>query len=286
MDGSRVDPGANASGEDSHDLMLSQFQYGSQSVRTIIIDGEPWFVAADVCAVLGLSNVTEALRGLDEDEFRTTEVIDTAGRRQQMYVVNEPGLYSLILRSRKPEAKAFKRWITHEVLPALRKTGSYTVPAIPDIRTPKGLLVMVEQFRETVLQLVAAETRNAELAPKAESWDVLASAEGDYSVGDAAKILSRDPAIKLGERRLFTVLNEQRWTYRQRGDRRWRAAQTAVEARRLSEIPSTHYHPRTGQLIADAPQVRVTAKGMHDLHRLLGGTGPLRLADGDQLQLA
>lgn len=125
----------------------------------------------------------------------------------------------------------------------------------------------------------AAEARAAELEPDAQAWQTLAAGDGDYSVGDAAKILSRDPAIKLGDRRLFAVLAEHGWAYRQRGDGRWRAAQIAVEAQRLSEIPSSHYHPRTGVLILDAPQVRVTMKGLRDLHHKLGGTAPLRLGE-------
>lgn len=85
-------------------------------------NGEPWFVAKDVCDVLGLSDVSMSLRGLDDDE-KGASTICTLGGNQRVYVINEPGLYSLILRSRKKEAKEFKRWITHEVLPTIRKTG-------------------------------------------------------------------------------------------------------------------------------------------------------------------
>ncbi len=93
--------------------------------------GEPWFVAADVCDCLELGNPRSSLALLDEDE-KGVHTVDTLGGNQQMATVSEPGLYSLILRSRKPEAKAFKRWITHEVLPAIRKTGGY-IPASPDM---------------------------------------------------------------------------------------------------------------------------------------------------------
>ena len=91
-------------------------------------DGNPWFVAADVCAALELGNPTEALRGLDSDEKITLsnpEGNPRAGIPHQFAAISEPGLYSLIFRSRKPEAKTFKRWITHEVIPAIRKTGQY-----------------------------------------------------------------------------------------------------------------------------------------------------------------
>ena len=98
------------------------FSYNNVNVRTVMQDGEPWFVAKDVCDVLGLSDVSKAIQALDEDE-KGTNSIPTPGGTQQLSIVNEPGLYSLILRSRKPEAKQFKRWITHEVLPTIRKTG-------------------------------------------------------------------------------------------------------------------------------------------------------------------
>ena len=81
-----------------------------------MIEDNPWFVAKDVCEILELDNLTEALRGLDEDEL-SSEILMSGGQRREMKIINEPGLYSLVLRSRKPEAKQFKRWITHEVLP-------------------------------------------------------------------------------------------------------------------------------------------------------------------------
>jgi prophage antirepressor-like protein len=102
------------------------FKYEGSQVRTIVKDGEPWFVAKDVCEILELGNITLALDRLEEDEFSSTKVTDSLGREQETYIVNEPGLYSLVLGSRKPEAKQFKRWITHEVLPTIRQTGTYT----------------------------------------------------------------------------------------------------------------------------------------------------------------
>ena len=94
------------------------------AVRAVTLEGEPWFVAADVCRALGLGNSRQTLSYLDDDE-KGVITSDTLGGKQEMSTINEPGLYSLILRSRKPEAKAFKRWITHEVIPAIRKTDSY-----------------------------------------------------------------------------------------------------------------------------------------------------------------
>lgn len=96
-------------------------------IRTLLIDGEPWFVAADVCKALLIVNSRDALTRIDDDEKGVVST-DTLGGRQEVTIVNEPGLYTLILGSRKPEAKAFKRWITHEVIPAIRKHGAYISP--------------------------------------------------------------------------------------------------------------------------------------------------------------
>jgi hypothetical protein len=104
---------------------VERFSFEGAEVRTVIRDGEPWWVAADVAAALGLSNLHSSLAHLDDDE-RTLHGVESGQR--SMSVVNESGLYSMILRSRKPEAKAFKRWITREVLPAIRKTGQYLAP--------------------------------------------------------------------------------------------------------------------------------------------------------------
>ena len=101
-------------------------QFGE--VRVIEQNGEPWFVAADVCRVLEHSNSRMALERLDDDEKGVSSIY-TPGGMQEMTIVNEPGLYVLVLGSRKPEAKAFKRWLTHEVIPAIRKHGAYVTPA-------------------------------------------------------------------------------------------------------------------------------------------------------------
>ena len=102
------------------------FNYHEKQVRTILKDGEPWFVAKDACDILDISNANMAVARLDDDEVSQTEVIDSMGRTQNTNIINEMGLYNLILRSDKPEAKEFKRWITHEVIPSIRKTGNYS----------------------------------------------------------------------------------------------------------------------------------------------------------------
>lgn len=105
-------------------IVFENEEFGN--VRTIMIDNEPWFVASDVCRALDVGNTSQALTRIDADE-KDIILNDTLGGKQETLVINEYGLYSLILSSRKPEAKKFKRWITHEVIPAIRKTGSYSI---------------------------------------------------------------------------------------------------------------------------------------------------------------
>ena len=115
---------------------LIPFDFEGRPVRVVTdAQGEPWFVAADVCAALHLPETHKAVARLDDDE-KARNSIPTPGGEQEMTVVNEPGLYSLVLGSRKPEAKRFKRWVTHEVLPAIRKTGRYALSGTPALPAP------------------------------------------------------------------------------------------------------------------------------------------------------
>lgn len=127
------------------------FNYGKAHVRTVVIDGEPWFVAKDVCDVLEIGNVSKALDRLDEDEKTTITLSDSGGRPYKNLIVNEPGLYGLILGSRKNEAKLFKRWITHEVIPAIRKKGTYSAPQVTQTELMhKVTTYMVQKEQEDV----------------------------------------------------------------------------------------------------------------------------------------
>lgn len=255
--------------------LVFTFPETAQHVRSVMIDGEPWFVGKDACEAVGITKYRDAIVQLDEDE-RVSAAVDTPGGAQQMALVSEAGVYALMLISRSPRVKSFRRWLTHEVVPSLRATGSYSVePATPSLPQDfeEALVALLDKVRETK----ALTAKVAELEPAATSWNVLATADGDFSVADAAKILARDPQITIGQKRLFTLLAEYRWTYRQQIDGRPRAMQSAIEAGRLSELPSSHYHPRTGELILDAPQVRVTVKGLNELHKRLGGSNPVQV---------
>lgn len=136
--------------KNSADNQLSQaftFNASNQQVRTVTIDSEPYFVAKDVCDILSLSDVSMAVSRLDDDE-KLTQALLVSGQKRQMWCVNESGLYHLIFQSRKPEAKAFRKWVTAEVLPTLRRTGRYEVkpqPARKSVRYPRrGELINAE----------------------------------------------------------------------------------------------------------------------------------------------
>lgn len=128
---------------------LTVFNFQGQEIRVTVINGEPWWVAADVCTALDIANVSDAVSKLDEDERITIATTDSNRGNPNKLFVNEPGLYGLIFVSRKTEAKAFKRWVTHKVLPAIRKTGSYTVPGLTPATDP---LARIETQHQEVIR--------------------------------------------------------------------------------------------------------------------------------------
>ena len=137
--------------------------YKNSPVRIVEKGGEPWFVAKDVCDILALGNPRSSIALLDEDE-RGVHSMDTPSGKQEMGIISEAGLYSLILRSRKPEAKAFKRWVTHEVLPSIRKTGAYLSPGMSN----EQVKVLVATLEEEMYRRIQAENRLAKLEAHAE----------------------------------------------------------------------------------------------------------------------
>lgn len=148
----------------STDITTFVFPQSNANVRTLTIDDDPWFVAKDVCDALGLDNVAMATKRLDSDEVNQIELLSADNRLRSHSIINEPGLYSLIIRSDKPNARDFRRWITHEVLPSIRKTGRYDLRAM----TPREIAEMIikESNRADL-----AEERLAIAAPKVEIYD-------------------------------------------------------------------------------------------------------------------
>lgn len=155
------------------------FNYNEQQVRTLLRNDEPWFVAKDICDVLDLGDVSKAVGRLDEDE-KGTNSIPTPGGNQKVLIVNEPGLYSLILSSRKPEARQFKRWITHEVLPSIRKTGSYEAPG--SSRRADAMLLNAKTRQAKTMIYAAKEFKNI-LSP--ESVQLLLAGATELMMGKA-----------------------------------------------------------------------------------------------------
>ena len=158
-----------------HNTSLQVFEYEGSAVRTVERGGEPWFVAADVCRVLEIANATDAISRLDEDE-RTLVSIEGASNGLPVNAVNEAGLYSLILGSRKPEAKKFKRWVTHEVIPSIRKHGVYAIDEVlqnPDvlINALQALKAEREEKERLALECAFKAQQIAELHPKADYHD-------------------------------------------------------------------------------------------------------------------
>ena len=168
-------------------------QFGE--VRSVVKGGEPWFAAKDVCDYLSISKHRDAISRLDDDERGSFEV-DTLGGRQNRAAVNEYGLYSLVLSSRKPEAKDFKRWVTHEVIPAIRKTGMYmTDNAVQNIlNNPTAFIEILTEYKKVQEENKALAMQNAsqkqligELKPKADYTDLILKSKSLVTITQIAK---------------------------------------------------------------------------------------------------
>ena len=175
---------------------------GFGAVRAIqSVAGEPMLVAKDVCAVLGLGRQQDSTRYLDDDE-KGECLVNTPSGAQKMVCVTEPGFYKLVMRSRKPEAKAFQRWVTHEVLPALRRDGGYMVARD---ETPEQTMARAVLLAQQTID--RQKSRIAELEPKALFADAVAASDGTCLVGELAKMM-RQNGVEVGQNRLFAMLRE------------------------------------------------------------------------------
>lgn len=233
---------------------IATFNFDGATVRTTTgADGAPWFVAADVCAALGIANSRDAVARLDDDE-KGVATTDTLGGAQHLATVNESGLYSLILTSRKPEAKRFKKWVTAEVLPAIRKTGSYSVAADPMavLGDPAAMRALLLGYTEKV---IALQDKVEVLEPKADALDRFATVtDGSFCMTDAAKTLQVPP------RKFITKLQELRWIYRRPMGSGWLAHQERIN-QGVMEHKVTTGDKSNGTEWANT-QARITAKGM------------------------
>ena len=200
------------------------FNFGDHEVRTVIKEGEPWFVAKDVCSVLELTNNREAISRLDEDE-KGVNTVYTLGGNQNLTTINESGLYSLILTSRKPEAKAFKKWVTSEVLPSIRKQGKYEVkPTVPQSYSQAlleaGRLAAIVEQQELLMQ----EQKEALIlaAPKVEYVDNFVERGNNRSLTDVAK------ELEISAKELGRWLRQEGHAWKNKTPLRWK--QTFIDS--------------------------------------------------------
>ena len=190
---------------------LRAFNYGETTVRTTEISGEPWFVLKDVCKVLELGTPARVAERLEEDEVSLAHIIDSIGRKQEMTIINESGLYNVILRSDKPEAKPFRKWVTSEVLPSIRKSGGYIAgqeSMSPEELMASALLMAQKTIEARDARISALTVQNQIMAPKAEYFDAIVDRNLLTSFRETAKQLG------IGERVFIAFLLEKKYLYR------------------------------------------------------------------------
>lgn len=239
------------------------------TIRTLTEDGEPWFVASDIAKALGYRMASDMNRRLDDDE-KGTRSVRTPGGTQEMTVISEAGLYSAVLGSKLPEAKAFKRWVTHEVLPAIRRDGGY-MAAKPD-ETPeeimaRALRIADDTMRRQKERIESLSSANAEMRPKALFADAVAASESTCLVGELAKML-RQNGVEIGQNRLFDWLRERGYLGKG-GDNRNVPTQASMDMGlfRIKETAVTHSDGRV--TINRTP--KVTGKGqVYFVQKFLG----------------
>lgn len=202
--------------------MMKAFEFSGNNVRTVLKNDEVWFVAKDICDVLEINKYRDAVSRLDEEE-RGSVVVDTLGGKQETAAINESGLYSLIFKSRKPEAKQFKRWVTHEVIPAIRKHGGYLTPQKVEeaLINPDTIIMLATQLKE--------ERAKRELdKPKVLFAEALETSKQTILIGELAKLLKQN-GVDIGQKRLFNWLREKGYLIRKQGDEYNNPTQRAMD---------------------------------------------------------
>ena len=250
---------------------IQSYNFNGAALRTLTDEnGEPWFVAKDVCDILEISNPSDALKRLDDDERSRFNL----GRQGETNIVNEAGLYVLVLGSRKPEAHEFKRRVTHEVLPQIRKTGGYipTTDADDDMTILAKAVMIGQRTMEAQKQRIAEQqTRIVELEPKARFADAVAASDGTCLVGELAKML-RQNGMDIGQNRLFRLLQADGYLGKS-GSNRNVPTQRAMDLGlfRIKETTVTHAGGHT--TVSRTP--KVTGKGQrYFIDRYWGRTQP------------
>lgn len=234
---------------------IQKFDFKGAALRTLTDEaGEPWFVLKDCMSILDLGNPTETVKMFDKDEFSTTEVIDSIGRRQQTYIISEPGLYRLVMKSRKPEAKEFQRWVTHEVLPSIRKHGGYM--AGQERMTPEQMALASMRWLQSKVDEQAKQLKAQE--GKVLFANAVETARTSILVGDFAKILKSN-GIDIGPRRLFAWLREHGWLIEAKGSSWNMPTQKAMDLHLFEVKETTISHSDGHTTINKTP--KMTGKG-------------------------
>ena len=223
-------------------------------IRTVSISNEPYFLGKDVADVLGYSNTQKAIRDHVDEDDKLTERIVLSGQNRDVIFINESGLYSLILSSKLPSAKAFKRWVTSEVLPAIRKNGGYMAgqERMTDQEIMAQALIVAQKTIESKNRLIT------EMQPKALFADSVAASSSTILVGELAKIL-RQNGVDIGEKRLFAYLRDNGYLIRRKGSDYNMPTQKSVELGifRIKETVINHSDGHTS--VSRTP--KVTGKG-------------------------
>ncbi len=217
------------------------FKYNSNEVRMVQMDGEPWWVLKDVCSILEMdtSQVGKVANRLDEDERNQITVMDVLGRKQKTYIVNESGLYHVILRSDKPQAKPFRKWVTNEVLPSIRKHGAYMTPEMLKavILNPDTMIQLCTALKEETEKRTVLEHQLEKDKPKVFFADAVTASHTSILVGELAKILKQN-GMDIGQNRLFAVLRERGYLIKRKGTDWNMPTQRSMEMK-LFEIKET-----------------------------------------------
>lgn len=261
------------------DNEIQPFEFEGNSFRALADGDEVMFVASDIAKLLGYGNAKDMARNLDSDE-KGMHQVPTLGGLQKMTVLTESGLYRAILNReaayvKNPEAKAFvkrfQRWITHEVLPQIRRTGGYipTSDADDDMTIlAKAVMIGQRTMEEQKQRIAAQQSRIDELQPKASAWDNFVDIPDALSVRDSAKLLS-NLGRPVGQTELFEWLDRHDWIFRE--NKHWSARQSRINAGHLMMVPSkSHGTHKDGTPFAFPPTVKVTRKGLALIARRFG----------------
>ncbi|MGZ7393070.1 phage antirepressor [Streptococcus pyogenes] len=237
--------------------MQEIFNFKGQEVRTVTIDNEPYFVGKDVADILGYSNSRDALSKHVDTEDKLTSQIATAGQMRNQTIINESGLYSLILSSKLPQAKEFKRWVTSEVLPAIRKQGAYVTDykAVDLLTNPNALGNFLQGLTEQVKHL---ETKIEKDKPKVLFADAVSASKSSCLIGELAKILKQN-GINIGQNKLFQWLRANSYLISRRGESWNQPTQKSMQLG-LFELKKTAINHSDGHTTTNVTP-KVTGKG-------------------------